>query len=252
MTPTIPKNGSLSLLALGWRGLEAWREARGTDWHATRRAELAARDADAPEPADRPEADPDIDLVVVTGLPRSGTSMVMQMLVGGGVHAFTDHRREADASNPRGYFEHDRIKALPADIGWLPEAHGKAAKVVVPLTAELPPGPRYRVLLIERDLDEVLPSQSAMLARDDRTAGHEATLREVYDQQLQRTRAWLRDTPTASGLRLAHADVLSRPDEAARRIATFLEDAAALGGRPFDAVAAAQAVDPSLHRQQRS
>ena len=85
------------------------------------------------------------DVLIVSGLPRSGTSMLMQMLDAGGMPILTDKLREADEDNPKGYFELEAVKAMFRDQSWLTEARGKALKVVVPLVCNLPPGCNYRV-----------------------------------------------------------------------------------------------------------
>ena len=104
-------------------------------------------------------------LIVVTGLPRSGTSMLMQMLAAGGVAVLSDELRTADEDNPRGYLEFEPVKNLLKDSHWLFEARGKAIKIIAPLLSALPPGLPCRVILCERDLDEVLDSQERMLLR---------------------------------------------------------------------------------------
>ncbi|HEX8384792.1 MAG TPA: hypothetical protein VF576_01340, partial [Rubricoccaceae bacterium] len=150
----VPPAGSLGLLALGWRGLVAWREARGTGWMEDRKAEQDAAHAalrSSRRAAGGPGLD-GLDVTVVTGLPRSGTSLVMQMLAAGGLAPATDDARAADASNPRGYYEHERVRSLApgADAGWMADADGRALKVVAPLVPHLPPGPRYTFVLVER------------------------------------------------------------------------------------------------------
>ncbi|HMO87189.1 MAG TPA: hypothetical protein PKC18_19950, partial [Lacipirellulaceae bacterium] len=119
-----------------------------------------------PQSADDRAANPDRDFVtIVTGLPRSGTSMMMQMLIAGGLPALTDQQRQPDEDNPRGYFELDDAKRLgQGHVAWLPSAAGRCVKIVVPLIAHVPQG-NYRVIVMERDLDEILQSQHAMLAR---------------------------------------------------------------------------------------
>ena len=257
----VTPGGSLGLLALGYRGLVAWRAVRGTEWIEERRAEheaaMAARKAEAeaqataaPDGETAPaapaapaaEALQGVEVAVVSGLPRSGTSMLMQMLVAGGLRAFTDRAREADASNPRGYFEHERVKALAHDKGWVPEADGHAVKVVAPLLPHLPTGPAYRVVFVERDLEEVLRSQSAMLARLDRPAADADVLRPVYRRHLTAARAWLTAQPRADALALTHAEVLADPAGAAALLNAFL-------GGHLDEAAMAAVVDPTLHRQ---
>ena len=106
-------------------------------------------------------------IVVVSGLPRSGTSMLMKMLEAGGLSVMTDGQRTADEDNPKGYFEVERIKGLAqeGERGWLAGARGKAIKIISYLLRSLPPQFNYRVVFVRRDLDEVLASQSKMMAR---------------------------------------------------------------------------------------
>src|SRR5260221_40938 len=104
-------------------------------------------------------------IVVVSGLPRSGTSLMMAMLQAGGVPVLSDGLRAPDADNPNGYFEFEPVKQLRTDHTWLASAQGKALKVVVPLLFHFPELFDCRVLFMERNLDEVIASQLAMLAR---------------------------------------------------------------------------------------
>src|SRR5205809_5271301 len=99
------------------------------------------------------------EIVVVSGLPRSGTSLMMQLLHAGGIPALTDHIRAPDTDNPRGYFEFERVKKVKEDAAWLPDARGKVVKMVSQLLYDLPATERYRVVFMERDLEEVLASQ---------------------------------------------------------------------------------------------
>lgn len=243
----VPPDGSLGLLAYGWRGVVAWRAARGTDWLDARREAAEAAQPSAPE---APATDPalaGVRVVVVSGLPRSGTSMLMQMLTAGGLEAFADGEREADASNPRGYYEHDRVRALARDKGWVPDADGRVVKVVAPLLPHLPAGPAYRVVLLDRDLGEVLASQRRMLDRLGRPAADDAVLASAYRRHMDRARGWIERTPGAVGLDLAHADVIADPAAAAARLAGFLRDDGL--DAALDPAAMAAAVDPSLHRE---
>src|SRR5215813_11558433 len=108
------------------------------------------------------------EIIVVSGLPRSGTSLMMQMLASGGVEVVTDHIRTADTDNPRGYLEFEKVKKIKEDQSWLPAVRGKAVKMVSQLLYDLPASERYRILFMERDLDEMLLSQEKMLKRLDR------------------------------------------------------------------------------------
>lgn len=182
-------------------------------------------------------------LTIVSGLPRSGTSLMMQMLEAGGMPPLTDMQRAADIDNPKGYFEFERVKGLPADIGWLDMAQGKAVKVIHRLVAQLPEGRSYRVILLDRDLDEVLLSQSKMLARLGKTgAGLPAErLRLIFQQDLDRTHAAISTKPGFTVLRVRHADLLSDPAAQAQVINGFL-------GGGLDEGRMASVVDRDLHR----
>src|SRR5438105_1498707 len=105
------------------------------------------------------------EIIIVSGLPRSGTSLMMQMLASGGVEVVTDNLRSADTDNPRGYYEFEQVKKVKQDQSWLPSCRGKAFKMVALLLLELPPTEKYRVVFMDRDLEEVLTSQEKMLER---------------------------------------------------------------------------------------
>src|SRR5438067_12425110 len=107
----------------------------------------------------------DSEIIIVSGLPRSGTSLMMQMLQRGGVEIVTDDVRTADVDNPRGYYELEKVKKIKQDASWLPQARGKAFKMVSQLLYDLPGGETYRIIFMQRNLDEVLLSQDKMLER---------------------------------------------------------------------------------------
>jgi hypothetical protein len=183
-------------------------------------------------------------IVVVSGLPRSGTSMLMRMLEAGGLPVVTDGQRTADEDNPRGYFEVERIKALgrDADPTWVADARGKGIKVVSYLLKSLPPGFNYRVVFVRRDLGEVLASQGKMMARRGETHDvPEGTMRDLFEKDVARARQMLAQEPHFESLEVEYAAILARPLEEARRIAGFV-------GGGLDAEKMAAAVDPSLYR----
>src|SRR4029077_16977405 len=125
-----------------------------------------------------PQVDAAQIITIVSGLPRSGTSMMMQLLVAAGREALTDSKRPADEDNPLGYFEFEKTLELAKDVSWLPQARGKVVKIVAQLLPFLPTTEHYDVIFMERNLAEVISSQKAMLARQGR---HGAALN---DQQL--------------------------------------------------------------------
>lgn len=199
-------------------------------------------------------------ITVVSGLPRTGTSLMMQILEAAGLPIFTDGEREADASNQRGYFEHRRTASLlhAGDQTWLGEARGKAIKVVAPLLASLPrrlvdpdkpthePAPVvYRVLFMERDMEEILSSQSAFLDRlgSPTPVPGGGGLAKAYVQQLRHAREWCRD-PGVHALAVSYRDLVERPDEVLPAIAEFL-------GASGQLATMRACIDPSLYRERK-
>jgi len=184
-------------------------------------------------------------VTVVSGIPRAGTSLVMQMLAAGGMPLLTDAARPPDPDNPRGYFEYAAVKGIARDAGFVALAVGRALKVVAPLVRHLPATLAYRVLLVERRMDEVLASQERMLVRRgavEPDAIAPERLAEIYAAQLAEARAWIAATPGAEALAVAHGELLRDPARLAAAIAAFL-------GGGLDLAAMRAAVDPALHRQ---
>jgi hypothetical protein len=185
-------------------------------------------------------------VIVVSGLPRSGTSMLMRMLGAGGIELLVDGQRGPDADNPHGYFELERVKRLERDPDrtWLRAARGKAVKVVSPLLRWLPRDSSYRVLLLLRDLDEVIASQNRMLERrGEPNPMSDARARELYAHHLDEVRRMLARRPEIRWLELQHEAVIGAPAVAAERVCRFIGGGAAL--------AMAGAVDAALYRNRR-
>ena len=187
-------------------------------------------------------------VVVVSGLPRSGTSMAMKMLEAGGLPVVADHQRTADEDNPRGYFEDERVKDLGqmADKGWLRDSRGKAIKVISYLLKDLPRENNYKVVFLRRNLHEVLASQAKMLER--RGEANEVAdeqMLEIYESHLWRVDYLFKHAPHLERLELQYDDVVREPRRAAERIAAFL-------GGGLDAGRMAAAVDAALYRNRRA
>jgi hypothetical protein len=183
-------------------------------------------------------------LIVVSGLPRSGTSMAMNMLRAGGVELVVDGERTADEDNPKGYFEHERIKDLSQeeDRSWLRRARGKGVKIISYLLKDLPPENNYKVIFLNRHLEEVLASQKKMLARRGETSDtSDERMMELYQDHLWRVGYLLRRSPHLEALEIHYSDVLSEPRREAERIAAFL-------GGGLDVAKMAGVVDESLYR----
>jgi len=186
-------------------------------------------------------------ITVVSGVPRSGTSLMMQMLVAGGLEPLTDGRRAADAGNPRGYFEWEKAKALPIDPGCIREAEGKVVKVVSTLLPSLPNTFDYRVIFMERALAEVVASQSAMIQRlgTQAPALPPEVMERALETHLKQVKAALRLRPEMRICWIGHRDVVQNAQRVCETLQQFL-------GSPLDLPAMAAHVDPSLYRQRQA
>jgi hypothetical protein len=184
-------------------------------------------------------------IIIVSGLPRSGTSLMMQMLDRGGVEVVTDKIRSADTDNPRGYYEFEPVKAIKRDAGWLPTARGKAVKMISQLLYDLPPTETYRIVFMERDLDEVLLSQEKMLARLGSTPAPREKIRQAYTIHLQRLHEWLHRQGNLTVLPLPYKALVECPRQQGERLSAFLDGL-------VDVEQMVQAVDPALYRNRRT
>lgn len=183
------------------------------------------------------------EIIVVTGLPRSGTSMLMKMLYDGGIDVYQDNIRAADDSNPKGYFEVEAVKNSRKDVSWLENAKGKAVKVVTPLLTALKLKYSFKVIWIDRKISEVMMSQEEMLSRSDpsRKGALNLAVQKQYLKMNAEAEQFLDDKNNVEVLKLKHEEVLESPLEAANKIYEFL------GGRG-DVQKMANAVDKDLHR----
>jgi hypothetical protein len=185
------------------------------------------------------------EIVIVSGLPRSGTSLMMQMLDNGGLEVVTDNIRTPDTDNPRGYYEFEQVKKIKQDTSWLPATRGKVVKMVSQLLYELPANERYNIVFMERELDEVLRSQEKMLQRLNRPGAPREEIRRAFTLHLQRLRDWLARQPNMDVLFISYNELLAQPAAQAERLSTFL------GGRA-NAEAMAGTVDPALYRNRKA
>jgi hypothetical protein len=187
----------------------------------------------------------DSEIIIVSGLPRSGTSLMMQMLDKGGVTVVTDNIRTADTDNPRGYCEFEKVKKIKEDAAWLPDTRGKAFKMVSQLLYDLPAGERYRIIFMERDFDEMLRSQEKMLERLGRTAAPREAMKRAYALHLERLRQWLRQQENLEVLYVSYNELVERPEGQAARVGAFL------GGKA-NVEQMASTVDPLLYRNRKA
>lgn len=187
-------------------------------------------------------------ITVVSGLPRSGTSMMMSALKAGGMGLVVDGERAADANNPKGYYEFERVKKLPTgDVGWLDMAQGKAVKIVSALLEFLPEAYSYRVIFMERNIDEILASQSRMLARSGKTDEHpvsDAVLRQSYEEHLLEVKQAMAENEWMETLYVSYNETLRAPHEMCLKVAAFLDGA-------VKAAEMERVIDPSLYREQK-
>ncbi len=187
------------------------------------------------------------DVIVVSGLPRSGTSMMMRMLDAAGVPVFTDNERGADVDNPKGYYEHERVKHLETDPdkSWLRQARGKVVKVISHLLKELPDDNYYKIIFMRRDLDEVVASQNKMLERrgEDNPLDDQKT-KEYYLRHLVQVQFLVRNRRNFEMIEVQYRDALERPREFATRVNRFL-------GGHLDVETMAAVVDAQLYRNRK-
>jgi len=184
-------------------------------------------------------------ITIVSGLPRSGTSMMMRILEAGGLPVLTDGLRAADADNPNGYYEFEPVKDTTRDPSWLAQADGKAVKVVYKLLYDLPTDRPYFVIFMQRALKEVIASQTAMLARLGQTPtgptdGHR--LVSAFAAEVAAIRTWLRDRPCFRVVYVNYNRLLAAPAAPLAAVNAFL-------GGHLDETAMRAVIDPQLHRQ---
>jgi hypothetical protein len=185
-------------------------------------------------------------ITIVSGLPRSGTSMMMRMLEAGGLDIITDETRKADDDNPKGYYELERVKQLKEDASWLAEARGKVVKVISALLVNLPRDHVYQVVFMRRRMQEILDSQQEMLRRRGKPADPSADgkMAALYEKHLKQTDEWMRREPNLRFIYVDYNRMLDNPAVEASRVSTFLGD-------HLDTAAMIGVVDLALYRQQR-
>jgi hypothetical protein len=183
-------------------------------------------------------------ITVVSGLPRSGTSMMMKMLEAGGIPVVTDRLRLADEDNPQGYYELERVKQMEHDKAWLEDARGKVVKVIAALLKHLPPDYAYQIIFMRRSIDEVLASQRQMLIRRGEPTDTltDERMGELFRRHVTQVRTWIAEQPNIQVLEVDYSEVLAHPLDQAGRINQFL-------GSALDVESMAEVVNPDLYRQ---
>lgn len=184
-------------------------------------------------------------VVIVSGLPRSGTSLAMKMLEAGGMPVLIDNIRTPDEDNPKGYYEFERVKQIEHDQSWLPEAQGKVVKMISALLLHLPDGYTYQILFMRRAMPEILASQKRMLTRSARTDEiSDERMAELYRKHLEKVEAWMRGRPNVQVIDVDYNTLMRSPRAEARKINTFL-------GNRLDVDQMVACVDQGLYRNRR-
>ena len=184
------------------------------------------------------------EICIVSGLPRSGTSLMMKMLEAGGMDIAIDNSRRADEDNPKGYYELEVVKTIKQDTSWLDGLVGKAFKMVSMLLYDLPRDRRYKIIFMRRNMEEILASQHVMLQRQGKpcNADEQATMRKLFAQHLEQVQKWLAGQSEMEVCYIWHHDLLQQPRNALRPVCKML-------GRPLDIQRMVDVVDASLYRQ---
>jgi tetratricopeptide (TPR) repeat protein len=178
-------------------------------------------------------------ITIVSGLPRSGTSLMMQMLDKGGLKILTDSKREADTSNPKGYYEYEPVMTIHKDNHWLSKAQDKGVKVVAPLLKHLDPKYRYKVIFMNRDLTEIVQSQQTMIGKNKDTLP--IHLFEAYQKELKTIDTWKDNEPHVEMLYVNYSDLFNNANNITNKINAFL-------GSSLDTENMVSCIDPNLYR----
>ncbi len=186
-------------------------------------------------------------MTVVSGLPRSGTSMMMQMLVNGGMEAFTDDKRAADENNKKGYYEHDAIKALGQNVQILQQVGDKVVKIISHLLEHLPVLYQYKIVFMDREIDEVMNSQHKMLGRLGKERGEDKensiSLTNTFEESRRKAISWaVSNKSYVDILVVKYSDIIADPINKAKEINAFL-------GGQLNEIEMAKVVDPTLYRE---
>ena len=158
-------------------------------------------------------------ITIVTGLPRSGTSLMMQILDRTSLPILTDGIRKKDTNNPEGYYELEAVKGIIKDNSFLNEAQGKVVKIIAPLPLFLDKNLTYRILFMRRDITEILRSQEKMIGKN-QTSEYEK-FASIYEQHLKKTYAFL-DENSIPFIDIWYDKLVSNPDNEIKKIIDFL------------------------------
>ncbi len=186
------------------------------------------------------------EIGIVSGLPRSGTSMMMRMLEAGGLEVVTDGLREADVDNPKGYYEFEKVKQIKEDSSWIPSTRGRVFKMVSLLLYHLPPEETYRIVLMRRSTEEILASERKMLERLGKDPGPpDGRMSEIFAKHLTHLEDWLTHQQHIECLQVSYNDVLADPEPVLTEVGRFM-------GGDLDVARMTAVVDRSLYRNKKA
>ena len=186
------------------------------------------------------------EIIIVSGLPRSGTSMMMQLLEAGGLPIFTDNLRSADENNKKGYYEHEAVKIIHKDNSWMKNAIGKTVKVVSPLLPNLPMRYKYKIVFMERDIDEVITSQNMMLQNLGKLAENTThyNIETSFRQTNEKIKDWLNDKPNIDVIFIDYKEAIENKDLIIKKIANFFDG-------KLEEKNMGKIIDKNMHRTQK-
>jgi len=194
----------------------------------------------------RKKSDPANRIVIVSGLPRSGTSLMMMMLDAAGIPPMQDHIRTADDDNPKGYYEYERVKAMPGDTAWVKDARGKTVKVITALLKHLPKKFHYDVIIMRREMAEILASQKKMLERrgEDPEKVSDQEMADLFGKHFSQVMDWVQQQKNIRYVEVSYNDMLASPEGEIEKVNNFL-------GGDLDTASMLAKIDPGLYRQRK-
>ena len=195
----------------------------------------------------RKKSNPAERIVVVSGLPRSGTSLMMMMLDAAGIPPMQDYVRTADDDNPKGYYEYERVKKMPeGDTAWVKDARGKSVKVITALLEHLPKKYKYDLIVMRREMGEILASQKKMLVRrgEDPDKISDAEMADLFKNHFDKVMVWVKKQKYLRFIEVSYNDLLEEPEKEIEKVNQFL-------GGHLDTAAMLAMIDPKLYRQRK-
>ncbi len=182
---------------------------------------------------------------IVSGLERSGTSMLMQILHAGGVPlAFDNSTRPPDESNPKGYFELEGgkiINKLMEETFSFEEFKGQFIKITAYGLKFLPAG-HYRVIYSERNIEEIMDSMEKMARIKD---AKRSDTRDVFVKLNKMIKDLILNREDTDVLVVNYNQILANPKDSIQEIHEFLDSS------DFNLEQMVSCVDQKLYRKRR-